>query len=350
MRAVCRLLHRLFDPQAPWAGALNLQSIAIVEKARGFRGHQRLESSMRRPAALAEGSTRSGGTPRTKGGACERPQTESAKPGLLFIFFWKRLFQLFLMNWPEQCAVVIPCLNEERTIGPLVAAVRRRLPTVFVVDDGSSDRTARLAAEAGAEVLRHEKTRGKGAALQTGWRRSYERGFQWALSMDGDGQHSPDDISSFLNSAGRTMTQLTIGNRMNHAGRMPWLRRCVNRWMSRRISIVAGQPLPDSQCGFRLMNLEAWATLPISALHFEIESDVLLAFAARNCRIEFVPVRVIYKNGRSKIDPLRDTVRWLRWWHKARRNSMLKADVPSAAADLAIEKSKLFAGVEATRL
>jgi glycosyltransferase involved in cell wall biosynthesis len=255
-----------------------------------------------------------------------------------------------MMNWPEQCAVVIPCLNEEKAIGSLVTAVRGRLPNIFVVDDGSADRTAPLAAEAGAEVLRHEKTRGKGAALQTGWRHAYESGFKWALSMDGDGQHSPDDISSFLNSAGRTMTQLTIGNRMNHAGQMPWLRRFVNRWMSRQISNVAGRPLPDSQCGFRLMNLEAWATLPISAVHFEIESDVLLAFATRNCRIEFVPVQVIYKNERSKIDPLRDTVRWLRWWQKARRISISKANVPSAAADLAIEKSKLFEGVELTRL
>lgn len=253
------------------------------------------------------------------------------------------------MNWPEQCAVVIPCLNEEEAIGPLVTAVRSRLPNVFVVDDGSADRTAALAAEAGAVVLRHEKSRGKGAALQTGWRHALDRGFQWALSMDGDGQHSPDDIASFLNSAGRTMTQLTVGNRMNHAAQMPWLRRLVNRWMSRRISRVAGRPLPDSQCGFRLMHLEVWATLPINALHFEIESDVLLAFATRNCRIEFVPVRVLYKNERSKIDPLTDTVRWLRWWQKARRNSIPGADVPGAAADLAMEKSKLFAGVEATR-
>lgn len=214
--------------------------------------------------------------------------------------------------------MVIPCLNEEAAIGPLVGATRRHVPNIFVVDDGSADRTAIEAKKAGAEVLRHERTRGKGAALQTGWRRARERGFKWALSMDGDGQHSPDDIPKFLSRAATSGAQLIVGNRMENTAQMPWLRRFVNRWMSRQISKLVGCPLPDSQCGFCLMNLDAWAVVPISAGHFEIESDVLLAFAASGCRIEFVPVQVIYKSERSKIRPLRDTVRWWRWWRKAK--------------------------------
>ena len=94
---------------------------------------------------------------------------------------------------------------------------------------------------------------------------------------------------------------------------MPFLRRLVNRWMSADISRLAGRDLPDSQCGFRLMNLEDWARLPIVSNHFEIESEMLYQFARAGLSIEFVPIQVIYKKELSKIHPWRDTIRWLRW-------------------------------------
>ena len=222
-------------------------------------------------------------------------------------------------HWLADCAAIIPCLNEERAIGLLVPAVRRQVAAVFVVDDGSNDRTAAMAEQAGAEVLRHETTRGKGAALQSGWRRALDRGFKWALTMDGDGQHSPDDIPAFFSCADSVEVALVVGNRMARAGDMPLLRRFVNRWMSKQLSKVAGQPLPDSQCGFRLMQLDAWSALPIRATHFEIESDLLLAFLAAGERVEFIPIQVIYKDEQSKIHPVRDTVRWFRWWRQTGR-------------------------------
>lgn len=225
------------------------------------------------------------------------------------------------MNWPTQCAAVIPCLNEAASISELVAVVRRRVPAVYVVDDGSTDRTGTIAKQAGAQVLRHEVSRGKGAALFAAWSHARKHGFTWALTMDGDGQHAPEDISKFFAAAERTGAELVVGNRMENPAGMPWLRRQVNRWMSRRISSLAGMALPDSQCGFRLMNLETWSRLPVHAEHFEIESDVLLEFARGKYRIDFVPITVIYKNEQSKIHPARDTVRWLRWWWQARRGS-----------------------------
>lgn len=222
------------------------------------------------------------------------------------------------MNWATECVVLIPCLNEAATIGAVVGAVRRHLPTVFVIDDGCSDDTAVLAKEAGAEVLRHAVSCGKGAALQTGWRQARNRGFKWALTMDGDGQHSPDDVPAFLTWAERTSARLVVGNRMANANPMPRLRRAVNRWMSKRISEIVGQPLPDSQCGFRLIYLETLSTLLITASHFEIESEVLLGFARAGFRIEFVPAQAIYKTEQSKIHPLADTLRWLHWWWRVR--------------------------------
>jgi glycosyltransferase involved in cell wall biosynthesis len=232
------------------------------------------------------------------------------------------------MHWPSECVVVIPCLNEAATIASLVKAVRRQLPNVIVVDDGSKDATSTLAEGAGAQVIRHGSARGKGAALRSGWHRAVERGFSWALSMDGDGQHDPGDLPAFLMAAGRGETDLIAGNRFAGVGRMPWVRRRVNYWMSRRLSAAAGVCLPDSQCGYRLMRLAAWSSLPIQTSHFEIESEVLLAFVAGGFAVEFVPVQSIYKGERSKIHPLRDTRRWFAWWRqtqgsRSRRNVKL---------------------------
>lgn len=213
---------------------------------------------------------------------------------------------------------MIPCFNESAAIAQTVAGVRRHLPKVLVVDDGSMDGTAQHAIRAGAEVIKLSGNTGKGLALRAGWQRARDRGFAWALTLDGDGQHATDDIPAFLACAETTGAPLVVGNRMGHAEKMPWLRRQVNRWMTRRISNLAGMPLADSQCGYRLMQLEAWSRLPLQTCHFEIESEVLLAFARAGLAIEFVPVQVIYRAERSKIHPWRDTVRWFRWWRHAR--------------------------------
>jgi glycosyltransferase involved in cell wall biosynthesis len=223
------------------------------------------------------------------------------------------------MSFQKNCAVVIPCRNEAATIASLVENVRRFVPSVFVVDDGSTDATGESAQRAGAEVLRHDQARGKGTALQTGWQRALELGFKWALTMDGDGQHAPEDIPKFFACVEKTSADLVIGNRMDSAEKMPRVRRFVNRWMSKKISRLANQSFPDSQCGFRLISLDALAATPVRAERFEIESEVLLLFALAGRKIEFVPIQVIYKNERSKIRPLGDTLRWFRWWRRARK-------------------------------
>jgi glycosyltransferase involved in cell wall biosynthesis len=224
------------------------------------------------------------------------------------------------VNWREQCGVVIPCLNEASSIGDVVTKTRSYLPTVVVVDDGSSDETSRLATQSGGLVLRHGSPQGKGVALATGLRWLDEKGFSWALTMDGDGQHATCDIPKFLDCAMQCGATLLVGNRMSEPAGMPWLRRNVNRWLSRRLSHLAGQPLPDSQCGFRLFQLGVWASLDLHTSHFETESEMLLSFIAARQKIAFVPVEVIYKTEQSKIDPIRDSWRWLRWWWQARGN------------------------------
>jgi len=186
---------------------------------------------------------------------------------------------------------VIPCLNEERTIEPLVREILEHLPAVLVIDDGSTDQTSRLAAAGGARVMRRPGPAGKGAALTAGFSRARELGFDWALALDGDGQHAPADIPRLLECARATGARMVVGNRMARPGAMPAVRRQVNRWMSARLSRFCGQRLPDSQCGFRLLDLRCWSRFSYAAQHFEIESELLVRFSKAGLPVAFAPVQ-----------------------------------------------------------
>jgi glycosyltransferase involved in cell wall biosynthesis len=214
----------------------------------------------------------------------------------------------------KTCAAVIPCFNEARTIAPLVAAVRQYLPSVIVVDDGSTDGSSNLAGGAGAAVVGHRRNLGKGAALRTGLALALKQGFEWALTLDGDGQHAPEDLPAFLRCAEQTGASLVVGNRMHNARAIPWLRRQVNRWMSGKLSRLAGRHLPDTQCGLRLIHLGTWAALPLETERFEVESETLMAFLTAGEPIEFVPIRVFRSQRKSHIHPVTDSIRWMKWW------------------------------------
>ncbi len=226
-----------------------------------------------------------------------------------------------MLPTPENTVAVVPCLNEARTIADVVRGVRRQGAQVVVVDDGSTDDSGALAAAAGARVLRQAEPRGKGAALAAGWRQAALAGAEWVLLLDGDGQHEPTDIPSLLQAA-TAEVRLVVGNRMLQPELMPWLRRATNHWLSGRLSKLVGVPLPDSQCGFRLAHLPTLLALELRSERFEIESEMVVAFARAGWPIGWVKIQVRYGAERSKISPLRDTLRWWRWYSAARRQSL----------------------------
>jgi len=219
-----------------------------------------------------------------------------------------------MIDWKRQCAAIIPCFNEAGRIAPVIEGVRRHLPGVIVVDDGSTDGTDAEAAKAGAIVLRHSINSGKGTALREGWQWARRLGFSWVLSLDGDGQHSPHDIPQFFARAEQTSARLVIGNRMDRVGAMPPIRRWVNKGMSRWLSSLTATRLPDSQCGFRLAHLDALLNIKLTSKRFVIESEMLVSFLAAGEPVEFVPIQAIYGPGPSRISPVFDTWRWFRWW------------------------------------
>jgi glycosyltransferase involved in cell wall biosynthesis len=211
-------------------------------------------------------------------------------------------------------AALIPCRNEAAALPGLLQEVRRFLPAILVVDDGSEDATGQIARTMGAECVGWQPGRGKGASLQAGFQRLEELGFTHALALDGDGQHCPQDIPGFLSCAARTGADLVVGRRTMTRGSMPLSRRMANRAMSACLSYCAGRPLPDSQCGFRLVNLRRARQAGAVRRHFEYESELLVRFVRCGFRVEFVPIRTIYRGERSKIRPIADTWRWLRWY------------------------------------
>jgi glycosyltransferase involved in cell wall biosynthesis len=194
---------------------------------------------------------------------------------------------------------------------------------VIVVDDGSSDQTADQAVEAGALLVRHEVNKGKGVALNTGFAFARERGCEAVVTLDADGQHDPAEIPKFIEAYERTGIPVLVGNRMADTREMPRIRFWTNRYMSWHLSKVIRQYVPDTQCGYRLYKLDIIPFVSATAERFAAESEILIRIGERNIRIDSVRIRTIYLEGKSKINPVVDTVRfyrmlWRHWRKKVR--------------------------------
>jgi len=220
----------------------------------------------------------------------------------------------------SQTGAVIPAYQDEKHIGDIVRRTREWLDHVLVIDDGSTDQTAQCAREAGAEVIVHDQNRGKGEALKTGLGHWLGQEVTWVTLLDSDGQHLPEEIDRFVAAAAAaTRPSFFIGNRMNDLARMPFIRRVVNRYMSRRISRVCGQEIPDTQCGFRMLDRQLIPELLGGGHRFDYETEVLSIASRNGYRLESVPITTVYTDQVSKIHPLRDAIRFFKMMSRYRK-------------------------------
>ena len=211
----------------------------------------------------------------------------------------------------ERTAIVIPALNAEKTLPPVLRASLEQLPDVFVIDDGSSDRTGDVARAAGAVVVRHETNRGKGAALKTGFTEALRHGFDAVITLDADGQHLASEIPKFLAAREKSGAELIIGSRTHlFAGMLP-RRRNANRFSAWAISKVAGVHIPDSQSGFRLYAASLLRDVTIHSDGFNAESEIIVRAGRLHRKILCIPIELGFVDGlsTSHYRPLHDTLK-----------------------------------------
>lgn len=199
-------------------------------------------------------------------------------------------------------AVVVPAYNAAETLKPLLNRLQSYvlLDHVFVVDDGSTDATCVVARESGAHLIRHERNRGKGAALRTGFDHLLQHGdYEAALTIDADLQHDPVDIPAFLREWEKGKYQLLIGARRRLGSGMPAHRVLSNSFTSFLVSARTGQLIIDSQSGFRLISSDILSSVSTVSDGFEAETEFLIRTALKGFRIGFVPVATIYGTAGS---------------------------------------------------
>ncbi len=210
----------------------------------------------------------------------------------------------------ERVVVAIPAYNEEAHIEKVIRLCLVQDVTVWIINDGSSDRTVDIAQKAGAHVIHHERNIGKGMAIRTALNAFKQSKHKFLILMDADGQHDPALITSFIERAEGIDAGLILGNRMLSITAMPFVRLLTNRFMSWLISLLVGQKIPDTQCGYRLISRTFAEKFHPTTYRFDLESEMLIQATRLGIKIESVPVPTIYTDQSSHIHPLADTLRF----------------------------------------
>ena len=208
---------------------------------------------------------------------------------------------------PLNIAALVPAYQAAAHLGEVLlrlAALPSR-PHVLVVDDGSRDATALVARQFGADVHSFAANRGKGHALLAGFERL--RDFEAVVTLDADGQHPPECLPAFV-AAAEAGADLVLGRR-EITPEMPPARRFANRFSSAWCTAIAGQPISDSQCGYRLYRREVLLRTPVRASRYEVETEMAVRASRLGFRVAHVDIPTVYGDEVSHLSPTRDVPR-----------------------------------------
>ncbi len=201
----------------------------------------------------------------------------------------------------------IPAYNEETSICSVVIEARHYADAVVVIDDGSTDNTARLADGAGATVIRHDRNRGKACAIMTAFNAAEEFQCDALVLLDGDGQHDPHEIPGLIAPLRADQADVVVGSRfLDIKNPIPFYRTIGQRILNLATHLGSGLFCSDSQCGYRALNRRAFTAISFQEtfLHgLAVESEMQFEIAAAGLRLAEVPVYVRYdeKARRSPI-------------------------------------------------
>ena len=208
------------------------------------------------------------------------------------------------------CTVVIPAYNEALTIRDVVERTLACATSVIVVDDGSIDGTASRVADLPVTLLVNERNVGKAASIWRGAEFAFASGASCIVTLDGDGQHNPEDLRRIFHAASLRPNAIVVGARLHARGAIPKVRYWANRFGNFWVGWAAGQPIGDTQSGFRYYPRDVFK---LDVRHgpwssFVFESEVLIAASRADIEIVCVPVSVTYANRAraSHFRPLAD--------------------------------------------
>ncbi len=203
----------------------------------------------------------------------------------------------------SRVVAVIPCLNEERFIGDVVTRAAKYVDKVIVVDDGSTDRTAQAAVQAGAEVISHPASLGAGASTRTGLEAALGDGAEVIVTLDGDNQHNPDEIPFLLKPLTTGNADMVIGSRFMKKDCAPVYRKFGINLINWLYNFGRKDRLLDSQSGFRAYSRKAAESMHITYQDFGFSIQTLVQARKKGLKMVEVPISCIYHDAGSTLNP-----------------------------------------------
>lgn len=211
--------------------------------------------------------------------------------------------------------IILPAYNEAAAIEKVLLDIKNEgYSRICVVDDGSSDNTLEIAQKFNIITLTHPINRGAGAAVQTGIEYARNNDYEYAILIDSDGQHLPEDIETLYNRMIETKADIIIGNRfLMTDNKVPKKRVAYNKIANTFTNFFTKNKYDDTQSGFRLLNRKAIESLKLKNKGFGFCSEMIIVSEKSNLQIEQTPIRVLYTEySMSKGQNLREGVRTAR--------------------------------------
>ncbi|MDA3814275.1 MAG: glycosyltransferase family 2 protein [Candidatus Cloacimonetes bacterium] len=210
-------------------------------------------------------------------------------------------------DW-KNTVIIVPIYNTEKYLPELFKRITKYFPlkSIFAVNDASEDNSKEICRKIGVKLIDLKVNSGKGNALQVGFKAAIEEGYKFAFTIDSDLQHKPEDFPDFIKKQNELDLALVIGKRDFSHKKMPFHRICSNTLTSWVVSRSSKQKILDSQCGFRLYNLEILEGMEFQTKRYQFETEIILKIAKKNGKVDFIPIETIYDRQVSYISGLRD--------------------------------------------